>query len=136
MEINSIDIGMRIRSERKRANITIAELSEILDISISYMGLVERGERCLSILKLVMLADFFKVSIDYLVHGMNSYPELEYSENESINELLNNIALLKNNEINKLAEIIFLYLRCLHVSDQSHAFIRNILKSTISLLKE
>lgn len=134
--VNNEDLGRRIRAERKIAHMTIAELAETLDISISYMGLVERGERCLSVPKLVQLAGFFHVSIDYLINGINSYPELEYSDNELINELLNSIAFLNDDEIKKMVEIIFLYLRCLNVSEQSHTFIRNTLKSTTLLLKK
>lgn len=36
-------LGERIREERKRLNLTQAQLAEAIDISDTYMGAIERG---------------------------------------------------------------------------------------------
>ncbi len=38
-------LGERIREERKRINLTQAALAEAIDISDTYIGAIERGER-------------------------------------------------------------------------------------------
>ena len=42
-------LGLRIREERKKLNLTQAELAEAIDISDTYMGAIERGERSLTL---------------------------------------------------------------------------------------
>ena len=41
-------LGERIREERLRLNLTQAQLAEAIDISDTYMGAIERGERSLT----------------------------------------------------------------------------------------
>lgn len=60
-------LGKRIREERKRLNLTQAELAEAIDISDTYMGAIERGERSLTLDTLVRLVDRLGVTIDYLL---------------------------------------------------------------------
>lgn len=60
-------LGKRIREERKQLNLTQAELAEAIDISDTYMGAIERGERCLTLDTLVRLANRLGVTIDYLL---------------------------------------------------------------------
>lgn len=38
-------LGERIREERLKLNLTQAQLAEAIDISDTYMGAIERGER-------------------------------------------------------------------------------------------
>lgn len=60
-------LGKRIREERKRLNLTQAELAEAIDISDTYMGAIERGERSLTLDTLVRLVNRLGVTIDYLL---------------------------------------------------------------------
>ena len=46
-------LGKRIREERKKLNLTQAQLAEAIDISDTYMGAIERGERSLTLDTLV-----------------------------------------------------------------------------------
>lgn len=62
-------IGARIRELRKNNNITIERLCEIIGVSPSFIGLVERGESGVSIEKLCTLSQVFNVSLDYLIKG-------------------------------------------------------------------
>lgn len=60
-------LGVRIREERKRLNLTQAQLAEAIDISDTYMGAIERGERSLTLDTLVRLVNRLGVTVDYLL---------------------------------------------------------------------
>lgn len=60
-------LGERIREERRRLNLTQAQLAEAIDISDTYMGAIERGERSLTLDTLVRLVNRLGVTIDYLL---------------------------------------------------------------------
>lgn len=67
---NNVDykkLGERIRAERHHLRLTQAQLAEAIDISDTYMGAIERGERGLSLDTLVMLAKRLGVTVDYLL---------------------------------------------------------------------
>jgi len=60
-------LGKRIREERQRLHLTQAQLAEDIDISDTYMGAIERGERSLTLDTLVRLVNRLGVTIDYLL---------------------------------------------------------------------
>ena len=60
-------LGERIREERLRRGLTQAQLAEAVDISNTYMGAIERGERCLTLDTLVRLVNRLSVTVDYLL---------------------------------------------------------------------
>lgn len=60
-------LGKRIREERLRLNLTQERLSEDVEISTAYLGQIERGERSLTLDKLVKLANRLGVTVDYLL---------------------------------------------------------------------
>lgn len=66
MDYNKI-IGSNVRFERQKRNLTIDELSEILDIAPGFLGLIERGQRGTSVKNLCKIADFFSISLDTLI---------------------------------------------------------------------
>ena len=60
-------LGKRIREERQRLNLTQAQLAEDIDISDTYMGAIERGERSLTLDTLVKLVNRLGLSVDYML---------------------------------------------------------------------
>ena len=66
-------LGERIREERLKRNLTQAQLAEEVDISDTYMGAIERGERSLTLDTLVKLDTLVRlvnrlgVTVDYLL---------------------------------------------------------------------
>jgi len=60
-------LGNRIREERLKLNLTQEKLSESVDISNSYMGQIERGERNVTLDTLIRIANRLSVTIDYLL---------------------------------------------------------------------
>ena len=60
-------LGERIREERLRLHLTQAHLAEDVDISDTYMGAIERGERSLTLDTLVRLVNRLGVTVAYLL---------------------------------------------------------------------
>ena len=71
--INYKEIGARIRAERRRLDLTQEKLSEMADISESFMGHIERGGRTLSIETLAKIANALNLSIEYILCGEFNY---------------------------------------------------------------
>lgn len=60
-------LGKRLREERIRSGLTQEQTAEYINVSTAYIGLIERGERSVTLEKIILLADCFHVSIDYLL---------------------------------------------------------------------
>lgn len=60
-------LGKRIREERLRLNLTQEKLAEDINISTAYLGQIERGERHITLDKLIPLAERLGVSVDFLL---------------------------------------------------------------------
>ena len=60
-------LGKRIKEERIRIGLTQEQLAEYLDVSTTYVGFIERGERSVTLEKLALLAQCFHVTIDSLL---------------------------------------------------------------------
>lgn len=67
------EIGRRIRAERRRQDLTQEKLSEMADISESFLGHVERGGRVLSVETLAKLANALGLSVEFIIAGEHSY---------------------------------------------------------------
>ncbi len=61
-------LGKRIREERNRLNLTQEQLAEDINISTAYIGQIERGERSLTLDKLIKIANRLGVTVDYLLY--------------------------------------------------------------------
>lgn len=59
--------GDRLRQLRKEANLKQSEFGELFDISSSAIGSYERNEREPAYKHLLSFADYFHVSLDYLL---------------------------------------------------------------------
>lgn len=66
-------LGKRIREERMRIGMTQEQMAEYIDVSTTYIGFIERGERSVTLEKLILLANCFKIPIDSLLYE-NSIP--------------------------------------------------------------
>lgn len=60
-------LGKRIREERLRLNLTQEKLAEDIGISTAYLGQIERGERSVTLDKLIPLANRLGVTVDFLL---------------------------------------------------------------------
>lgn len=72
------DMGIRIKHERKKLNLTQENISETLNISVKHFSEVERGLTGLSVENIIKLSNILGVSIDYLLKGDKDYNKWEY----------------------------------------------------------
>ena len=72
--MNQLALGKRIREQRKKLNLTQEQLAEKIDVSTTYIGFVERGERSITLGKLTCLANVLGVSVDYLLSDTVTVP--------------------------------------------------------------
>jgi len=78
------DIGEKIRYERKYRNLSLDECAKILGITASFLGLVERGDRCLSLDKLIKFCSVFGLSVDSLIYGDSMFREDPFTLKDDI----------------------------------------------------
>ena len=57
----------RIKELRKKNNLKMSEIANLLEISLELYSLYEKGKREISVSKLSKLAKFYNTSIDYIV---------------------------------------------------------------------
>ncbi len=65
--MNRIALGKRLREERIRCGMTQEQTAESINVSTTYVGLIEHGERSVTLEKLILLAQCFHVTVDYLL---------------------------------------------------------------------
>ena len=81
-------VGANIRFERERKGISREELAEMLDLTVSHLGLIERGERGTTALTLEKLANILNLPIDKLFNNAtDSESSLTAAERGSIDEI-------------------------------------------------
>jgi len=66
-------IGANIRRERKLRGISIDELGSMLELSPSFVGLIERGYRGATSVTLLKLSDMFEIPIDAFFYHQGDY---------------------------------------------------------------
>ncbi|MDD6637504.1 MAG: helix-turn-helix transcriptional regulator [Lachnospiraceae bacterium] len=112
------EMGQRIGDLRRERHITQETFAEDMDISVKHCSHVERGMASYSLEKLIDVADYFDVSIDYIVRGTNpddvalSFPssmvEIMRSGDEEekalLREYLNMFDKLRSNKANSESE--------------------------------
>lgn len=72
-------VGEKIKSRRLKIGLTQEKLTEICDISVSYIAHIERGTKSLSLETAVKISNALDISLDYLL----------------INEINNNSRIIK-----------------------------------------
>ena len=60
-------IGANIRHERNLRNMTMDELAEILQLSVAFLGLIERGQRGAKLANLIKIAEVFELTVNDLI---------------------------------------------------------------------
>ncbi|EEH99449.1 hypothetical protein CSBG_03075 [Clostridium sp. 7_2_43FAA] len=95
-------LGNRIRQERLKLNLTQEQLAEKVDLSTSYIGQIERGERNISLDTLVVICKSLGVTIDYLLQdSINIEEDIVYNQlyqlisSRSLNEKVMALDILK-----------------------------------------
>lgn len=87
---NYAAVGERIRYRRKALSLTQEQLSEMAEISTSFLGHIERGTRIASLETLVRIADALDTDLNALVSPRNR--DTDKSERRLLAEILTLIA--------------------------------------------
>lgn len=88
MSFDTTACGKRVRQLRRQQNLTQLGLCEILNISETYLRKIESGERSASIDLYIEIAEFFHISLDYLILGTKQPPGTFKSKIRTVIELL------------------------------------------------
>ena len=83
--LNTVMIGERIRSQRKKKHITQAELAEKIHCSTSYISHLENGTKCMSFETFALLINALDISADELICESLS------RSTESCNRVINSV---------------------------------------------
>lgn len=67
-EILLKQLGLSIKLERVRKGLSQEDLAELSGLHRTYIGMVERAERNISVINLVLIAKALNVSIDTLLN--------------------------------------------------------------------
>lgn len=102
-------LGKRIREERRRLNLTQAQLAEDIDISDTYMGAIERGERSLTLDTLVRLVNRLGVSVDYIL--ADSVSDTDSNIIEQFKQIIDRQPLERKQMAINVLRTIFSYLK-------------------------
>lgn len=105
MKHNSDLIGLRIRKIREANQLSREDFADIFGLSDSYVGLIERGTRGITINNLIKIANYFNVSLDYFsIEQSDSTDNL--NQNPQLLEIANHIKHLKDEDYQCLIRII------------------------------
>lgn len=88
----------RLRQLRKIRMITTRELGEATGIHHSTITKCERGDRALTLEQAIKLADYFRVTVDFLLYRDNNKNDLRFT-NDLHEEIYNLCALLKRKDL-------------------------------------
>lgn len=74
--MNMLTIGDRIKEVRKKNGLTQEQLAERLDVSVEFVGQIERGLKLPSMQVFIKIVEVLKVSADYLLRDSVSTGQL------------------------------------------------------------
>ena len=98
---DDISTGERLRGIRESMKMNREEFSEKIDITDSFLGQIERGERALSVKTLRKVVRYTGISADYLLFGKET-------NNQTI-EKINNILAVNSEETKDFIYQIVMY---------------------------
>ncbi|SCM82564.1 putative transcriptional regulator [uncultured Sporomusa sp.] len=83
-------IGKNIRAARKNKKLTIEILSELVGISESFLGTIERGESSLSIETLISICNALNISSDSIIMNRTEPLPAVADKKDTLLTMLNN----------------------------------------------
>lgn len=98
-----LSVGKRIQNRRRELKMTQEQLAEAVEISVDYIGLIERGARSPKLETFIKIANVLKVSSDELL--------ADYLECCKQNELTNKIDQLPEEDRQHIYEVIELLIK-------------------------
>jgi len=101
----------RMRELRNERNLRLKDLAEVLGVTTSSVGMYENNKRYPDIMAIVKLAEFFDVSVDYLLGHTDIRESVdqqieEYVETPDVAELLELIKQIPEDKIHLVKEFL------------------------------
>ncbi len=85
-ELNYAEIGKRIKIKRKEMELTQERLSELINVSPSYISEIERGTSICSLATISNISTVLETSLDYFVFGIT-----ENNSNQTFTDVLKSV---------------------------------------------
>lgn len=101
MQLNYTDIGMRIKAERSRQNISQERLAEYAQLSITHTSHIETGNTKVSLPALVKIANALGTTLDALVCD-----SLIMAKDEFVNDITREAKDCNEHEIRIIADTV------------------------------
>lgn len=108
--IDNIAIGKRIREEREKLELSREEFAEIISLSATYVGQLERGERQMSLPVIVKIINCLHINLNYLILGDSVYPSNDNCKDTELVDLLQKCSPKELDIIKKIIKTILPYL--------------------------
>lgn len=96
-----VDFGKRVKQKRIESNLTQEELAEKTDLSVGYIGMIERGKRVPSLDTFVIIADELNVTADELL-----YSSIKKSYQSRMQKYEEKLASLDRKEMKKVCAVL------------------------------
>ena len=97
-------IGLRVREERTLRGLSIEKLAELAEVTPSFLGLIERGERKLSVHTLDKITKALQTQPNELMQGQNKKAASRWERK---------VTFLLNSQSESAKEYAFKILNCL-----------------------
>ena len=95
-------IGKKIREYRKRSNLTLEKFAELLELSPTHIGNIERGNKVPTLQTFIKIINILNISSDILLSdNLNSKKEIK------LIEISNILDELPNNEKDRVLDLFF-----------------------------
>ena len=77
MYFDPVNFGKRIQQLRKSCQLSQVQLAMALSISTQYLSNIEIGERRPALDLMIQMAEYFHVSLDYLILGVYNHEDID-----------------------------------------------------------
>lgn len=95
-------LGARIREQRKQRKLTLEKFSEAVDITLVYLGEIERGEKAPSITTLIKIVNYLDISSDILLRD-----EVVAAKPHVFNEITEKMNCLSPRQVKTVKDVVF-----------------------------
>ena len=114
-------IGENIRTERKIRNLTREEFANIIDMTPSHIGLIERGKRGATATTLIRLSRILGKPIDTFFYVPEDYPFDDEIDTPKINDkhkrVLTLMSRLDDKEVEHVSDVVKSLIRLNHIHE-------------------
>ena len=100
-------MGNNMRRIRRLRKLSIEETARILNISVSYLGLIERGDRKFSLEKIFKFIEVFGVKFDDLIDGELIGSKIDKEYGKQIAALTSNFTEKEKEILMNMIKVVF-----------------------------